>query len=119
MLLKTTEYSNNVSILFQPLSTYLILQCLSVEFIVTNTWYRFSYRTEEEAPQPTIERRMTRLERARLEALKSFDGHGLHDVMSSSKKVVSRTLEAKRKKLEEDKKKQEKENVMEEETSAS
>ena len=55
---------------------------------------------------------MTRLERARLEALKSFDGHGLHDVMSTSKRVVSRTLEAKNKKLKEDKEMEEKENLM-------
>ena len=36
------------------------------------------------------------MERARLEALQSFGGHGLHDVMTTSKKIVSRTLEAKR-----------------------
>ena len=53
---------------------------------------------------------MTRLEQARLEALQSFGGHGLHDVMTTSKRVVSRTLEAKRKKLEEDKEEREKEN---------
>ena len=38
---------------------------------------------------------MTRLEKARLEALKSFGGNGLDDVLSSSSRRVARTLKKK------------------------
>ena len=38
---------------------------------------------------------MTRLEKARLEALKSFGGNGLDDVLSSSSRRVARTLKQK------------------------
>ena len=39
--------------------------------------------------------RLTRAERARLEALHSFGGSGLGDVMGGAKKCVARTLEPK------------------------
>ena len=58
---------------------------------------------------------MTRLESAHLEALQSFGGHGLHDVLRSSKKVVSLTLQAKAKKVKEEQKKEEEKKEEEEE----
>ena len=42
--------------------------------------------------------RLTRAERARLEALRSFGGSGLGEVMDGSKKRIARTLEVKSKK---------------------
>ena len=41
--------------------------------------------------------RLTRAERARLEALQSFGGSGLGEVMDGSKKRIARTLEVKSK----------------------
>lgn len=65
-------------------------------------------------------RRMTRLEKARLEALNSFGGHGFHTVLSTATKKVSRTLakDGKRKsqdtEAENDKEKENSEQMMEE-----
>lgn len=39
--------------------------------------------------------RLTKVERARLEALQSFGGDGLQDVMTSAKRRIARTLEEK------------------------
>lgn len=41
--------------------------------------------------------RLTRAERARLEALQSFGGSGLGEIMDASKKRIARTLEVKSK----------------------
>ena len=45
--------------------------------------------------------RLTRAERARLEALQSFGGSGLGEVMDGSKKRIARTLEVKKSKEDE------------------
>ena len=42
--------------------------------------------------------RLTRVEQARLEALKSFSGSSLTDTLGTSKRRVARTLEAREKK---------------------
>lgn len=67
--------------------------CISLP---TYSYSFFFSRSPAEDAYTDTGRRLTRLERARLEALQSFGGHGLHDVMTTSKKIVSRTLEAKR-----------------------
>ena len=41
-------------------------------------------------------RRLTRVEQARIEALKSFGGAGLHDVLGNAKRKVANTLEGKK-----------------------
>ncbi len=38
-------------------------------------------------------KRLTKVERARLEALQSFGGDGLQDVMTTAKRKIARTLE--------------------------
>ena len=46
-------------------------------------------------PSCSSSNRLSRVERARLEALQSFGGSGLGDVMKEAKKCVARTLEIK------------------------
>ena len=50
-----------------------------------------SHSSDEPAPK----KRLTRVERARLEAFQSFGGSGLDDVLQTSKKIVSTKLKGK------------------------
>lgn len=52
---------------------------------------------KEEGNQKPFPRRLTRVERARIEALQSFNGSSFNDTMDGSKRKVARTLEAKSK----------------------
>lgn len=52
--------------------------------------------TSNQPSSPPPPRRLTRVERARLEALQSFGGSGFSDVMGGSKRRVARTLEEKK-----------------------
>ena len=45
--------------------------------------------------EPAPKKRLTRVERARLEAFQSFGGSGLDDVLQTSKKIVSTKLKGK------------------------
>ena len=63
---------------------------------------------------PSTGRRLTRVEQARIEALKSFGGAGLDDVLGTSKRKVANTLEPrKEKEIAENEDDKEKENILE------
>ena len=55
------------------------------------------YSQDLRDPPQHLNNRLSRVEKARLEALQSFGGNGLGDVMTEAKTRVARTLEVKRK----------------------
>ena len=59
--------------------------------------YSLSRPTDHtDGSEPKKPKRMTRVERGRMEALQSFGGSNLRDTLDTSKKRVAQTLEAKR-----------------------
>ena len=54
-----------------------------------------SANTQIEEASTNSGRRLTRVERARLEALQAFGGGGLQDVMASSKRKIANNLKEK------------------------
>ena len=66
--------------------------CLFNNYLCSN---QTSSATTSDQPAPLPARRLTRVERAKLEALHSFGGSGFSDVMGGAKRRVARTLEKK------------------------
>ena len=67
----------------------------------------------KESEVPSTGRRLTRVEQARIETLKSFGGAGLDDVLGTSKRKVAKTLEPRKEnEVAENKDDEEKENIV-------
>ena len=74
------------------------------EYNRTLQWHSIFFNCREsdpsadtDCPSAKARRCLTRVEKARLEAMQSFGGGGLGDVLSGAKRRVARTLEAKAK----------------------